>query len=52
MRTYVHDENTSFVKFLDCPLGRNTDGADEELSPLFDDDINEVRKLTLGVVVL
>lgn len=40
------------MKLLDNVLGGNTDGADEELGLLLDDDVDELVKGTLGVVVV
>ena len=49
---YVHNEDTSFVEFLDRPLGWHTNGADEQFGLLLDDDIDELGQLTLGIVIL
>jgi len=48
---HVHGENTSTVQTLDDSLGRNTDGGDEELRAALDDDVDELVKLALGVVI-
>jgi hypothetical protein len=50
--TYVHDGDASLVQALNDLLWRYTDGADEERRLLFDNDINELRKLALCVVIL
>lgn len=49
---HVHDEDAGFVELVDGPLGRYADCRDEEGGALFDDDLNEVRELTIGVVGL
>jgi hypothetical protein len=51
-RTYVHDQNSCFVQLLNHPFGGHTNGADKELRFLFDDDVNQLGELPLGVVVL
>jgi hypothetical protein len=48
---HVHDENTGAVQTIDDELGGNANGADEELRALLDDNIDELVKLTLGVVI-
>jgi hypothetical protein len=40
------------VQFLDGILGRYTDGAHKEGGLLLDDNLNELRELAFGVVVL
>jgi hypothetical protein len=40
------------VQLVDGPNGGNTDSADEELGLLLNDDVEELRELALGVVVL
>jgi hypothetical protein len=40
------------VELVDGPLGGNTDGADEELGTLLDDDVDELVELALGVVIV
>jgi len=39
------------VKLLDDLLGGNADGRDEELGAGLDDNVDQLRELTLGVVV-
>jgi hypothetical protein len=49
---HVHDDYAGFVELIDGPLGRNTDSRDKEGGFLFDDDFEELRELTIGVVSL
>lgn len=49
---HVHHEDAGLVQLLDRVLGGDTDGTDEELGTLVDDDVNEVVERTLGVVVV
>lgn len=48
---HVHVDDAVLVKFVDDLLGGDTDGRDEELGALRDDDVDELVELTLGVVV-
>jgi hypothetical protein len=48
---HVHIKDTSLVKFFHDVLGRNTDSGNEELGAFRNDDINQLVKLALGVVV-
>jgi len=50
--TYVHDEDTGFVQFLNNFLRRYTDSADEQLGLLLDDYIDKFIEFTLGVIVV
>lgn len=50
--THVHDEDPCLVELVNSPLRRNANGADKELRLLFDDNVNELRELALGVIVL
>ena len=52
MQAYVHNEDTGFVKLLYCPLRRHTNGADEQLGFLLDDDVDQFGKLTFGIIRL
>jgi len=47
---HVHHGNASSVQLVNRVLGRHTHGADEQLSPLIDNDINQFWKLPFGVV--
>jgi len=49
---HVHDGDAGLVKLVDGPLGGNTDGGNKELCLLRNDNLDELRKLALGVVVL
>jgi hypothetical protein len=49
---HVHAENAVLVELVDDVLGGNTDGADKELGALLDDNVDELVKLALGVVVV
>ena len=49
---HVHDEDASFVEFVDGPLGRNTDCGDEEGGALLDDNFKEIGELAIGVIRL
>ena len=40
------------MQLVDHLFGRDADGADEERGLLFDDDVKQIGKLALGVVVL
>lgn len=48
---HVHGEDTGAVQTVDDSLGGNTDGGDEELRAALDDDVDELVKLALGIVV-
>ena len=50
--TDVHDGDACGVELVHGPLGRDTDGADEELGLLLDDDVDELGQLALGVIIL
>jgi hypothetical protein len=50
--THVHDKNVVLVEALNDVLGRHTDGTDKELGALLDDNVDELIKLALGVVVV
>lgn len=50
--THVHDGDAVLVELVNGPLGGNTDGAHKELGALLDDDVDELGKLALGVVVV
>jgi len=52
MPDHVHDENSSFVEFVHCPLWRNTDGGDEKFGLFVNDNVEELRELSVGVVGL
>jgi hypothetical protein len=52
MPDHVHDENTSLVEFVHCPFGWNANGAYEKFGLLVDDDVDEIRELSGGVVCL
>lgn len=49
---HVHDGDAGFVQLVDGPHWGNTDGTDEELGLLLNDDVEELGELALGVVVL
>jgi len=40
------------VKLINSPHGRNSDSANEQGSLVLDNDINELRKLAIGIVFL
>lgn len=48
---HVHVQNTGLVQFLDNMLGGNTDGRNEQLGSARNCDVDELVKLSLGVVV-
>ena len=48
---HVHVEDAVPVQPVDDMLGRDTDGGDEEFGSRFDDDIDELVELALGVIV-
>jgi hypothetical protein len=50
--THIHDRDACLVQFVDDILRRDTDGTDKELDLLLDDDIDELRQLSLRVVIL
>lgn len=50
--TYVHDEDTGFMKLLHNFLGRYTDCADEQLGLFLNDNINQFIEFTLGIIVV
>ena len=50
--THIHNDDASLVKLLHDPLWWYTDGTDKELCLLLDDHVDELRELTLGVIVL
>lgn len=49
---HVHDRDAGLVQLVDGPNRGNTNGADEELGLLLNDNVEELGELTLGVVVL
>ena len=51
MTDHVHVEDTMLVEFLNNMLWWDTDGRDKELSTRLNDNVNELVKLTLGVIV-
>ena len=52
MANHVHNNDAGFVELIDCPLGRNADGGDKEGCFLLDDDFDEFRELTIGIICL
>jgi hypothetical protein len=48
---HVHVKDASGVKSFNDVLGRNTDSGYEELGSFLDDNVNQLVKLALGVVV-
>lgn len=48
---HVHVEYAGRVELVDDSLGWYTDGGDEELGARFDDDVDELGQLALGVIV-
>lgn len=48
---HVHVEDAVLVELLDDVLGGDTDGGNEELGAGLDDDVNQLVKLALGVIV-
>ena len=40
------------MQLVDSPLGWDTDSANKQTSLLFDNDVNKLWKLALGIVVL
>jgi hypothetical protein len=48
---HVHVEDAGAVELLDDSLGRNADGADEELCARVNDNVDELTELALCVVV-
>lgn len=48
---HVHVEDAVLVELINDGLGRNADGGNEELAAGLDDDVNELVKLALGVIV-
>ena len=49
---HVHDRDPGLVQLVDGPNRGNADSADEELGLLLNDNVEELRELALGVVVL
>jgi len=50
--TYVHDEDTGFMKLLNNLLGWYTDCADEQLGLFLNDYIDKFIEFTLGIIVV
>lgn len=48
---HVHVDDAGSVESVDDVLGRDTDSRDEELGARFDDDVDELVELALGVIV-
>lgn len=48
---HVHVDDAMGMELVDDVLGGNTDGGNEELGTGLDDDVDELVKLALGVVV-
>lgn len=48
---HVHVEDAGFVELLDNVLGRDTDGGNKKGSARLDDNVDELVKLALGVIV-
>jgi hypothetical protein len=49
---HIHNEDAGFMELIDGPLWGNADGGDEEGGTLFDNDLDQFRKLPLGVIGL
>jgi len=49
---HVHYGDASFVEGVNGLAVRDTDSTNKELGALFDDHFDEVRQLTLGVIIL
>ena len=49
---HIHDRDPGLVQFVNDVFGRDSNGADEELDFLFDDDVDQLRQLSLCIVVL
>lgn len=49
---HVHVQDAVLVQALDDVSGRHTDGRDKQRDLLFNDDINQLVQLALGVVVV
>jgi hypothetical protein len=50
--TNVHDWDASFVQFVDHLFRWDTNGANEERCLFFDDNVNKLRELSFGVVIV
>lgn len=48
---HVHVDDAGSVELVDDGLGGHTDGGNEELAAGLDDDVDELVKLALGVVI-
>lgn len=48
---HVHVEDSVLVQAVNDVLGRHTDGRDEKLGALGNDDVNQLIELALGVIV-
>lgn len=48
---HVHVDNAIGMKLIDNSLGGDTDGGDEKLSAGLDNNVDELAKLALGVVI-
>jgi hypothetical protein len=49
---HVHDGDPGSMELVNSELGGNANSRDEDTGALLNDDVDEFRKLTLGVVVL
>ena len=50
--THVHDEYPSLVELLHHILRRHSDSAHKQLGLLFDNHVNQIVQLALGVIVV
>lgn len=48
----LHDSNIRRMQLIDYLLRRHPDGTNKKSGFALDDDINQLRKLTIGVVIL
>lgn len=48
----LHHRDSGCVQLVHNPLGGDTDGAHEQRRAALDDDVNELWKLSLGVIFL
>lgn len=49
---HVHDRDAGSVELVDSPLGRNTDGRDEEVALLLNHDVDELGQGAASVVLV
>jgi hypothetical protein len=48
---HVHVEDAALVQTVGCPFRGDTNGADEQFGAAFDDDLDKLAELPVGVVI-